>query len=92
MSGVGGSLLTVGLVSMGVTAYRERGFGVSSFSAFAVVASCGWWIFEIQTPHSLFINDLLFRSALLLHMTLWIVLGIVRWVDPQEGADSIPET
>lgn len=81
------ALLTFGLASIGVSAFRQKGFGVLSFIPLALVASLGWWRFVIMTPPLVFVEGVLEASAVLIHIAFWFILGAVVWADPQEGTD-----
>lgn len=64
--------------------------GVLSLVPLAVVVSLGWWLFVVMTPPVVWIEDVLYTSTLLIHIALWVILGVVVWADPQEGTDSVP--
>lgn len=84
------ALLTFGLVSISVSSFREKGFGVLSFIPLALVASLGWWLFVIMTPPLLFVAEVLEATAVLIHIAFWVILAAVVWADPQEGTHSAP--
>lgn len=83
-------LLTFGLAGMGVSAFRMKGSGVLSFVPLAVVASGSMWFLAIATSPGGWFGYALKTSALLIHIALWFILGVVVWADPQEGTDSVP--
>jgi hypothetical protein len=83
-------LLASGLAGMGVSAFRKKGFGVLCFVPFAVVASGGMWFLVIATSPRGWFGDALYTSALLIHIALWMILGLMLWGDPQEETESVP--
>lgn len=83
-------LLTFGLAGMGVSAFRMKGSGVLSFVPLAVVASGSMWFLAIATSPGGWFGYALKTSALLIHIALWFILGLMLWGDPEEGTESVP--
>lgn len=74
--------ITFGLANMGRIALREKTFGVFSFVPLAVAASAGVWFLSLFPGVFGGYRDVAQPSTLVVHVTLWFILGAVLWADP----------
>ena len=90
-SPAGFGLITFGLGVMGVVAVRARTFGSLSFVPLAVVGSAVLFFVTLATgTASRF--PLLEVSTRLIHVALWVVLGLLIWASPPESNNPIQAT
>lgn len=84
-------LLTLGMAAMGRIALRKKTFGALSFVPLAVVASGGLWFLVTLLVTGVY-ERVAESSAVLIHVSLWITLGVLLWAYPRGNAVSVRAT